>query len=81
VRIDVARQALQSVGASLEAFYYSNGEEDFYIIVNLPDDVRATAVTLASNTSGTFHIRAVSLLTPEEMDEAVRTKVDFRPPG
>ena len=81
VRIDVARQALHSVGGSLEAFYYSNGEEDFYIIVNLPDDVRATAVTLAGNTSGTFRIRAVSLLTPEEMDEAVRTKVDFRPPG
>jgi len=81
VRIGVAQQALQSAGGSLEAFYYSNGEEDFYIIVNLPDDVRATAITLAGNASGTFRIRAVSLLTPEEMDAAVRTKVDFRPPG
>ena len=31
VRIDVAQQALQSVGGSLESFYYSNGEQDFYI--------------------------------------------------
>ena len=66
VRIDVSRRALGSVGGSLEAFYYSNGKQDFYIIVNLPDHVTATAVTL---------------LTPEEMDRAVRLKVDFRPPG
>jgi len=81
VRIGVAKQTLQSVGGSLEAFYYSNGEQDFYIIVNLPDNVSSTAVTLAGNASGTFRIRAVSLLTPEQMDEAVKTKVDFRPPG
>ena len=79
-RIDVAKQTLQSAGGSLEAFYYSNGEQDFYIIVNLPDNISSTAVTLAGNASGTFRIRAVSLLTPEEMDKAVKTRVDFRPP-
>ena len=80
-RIDVAKRALQSVGGSLESFYYSNGEQDFYIIVNLPDNVSSTAITLAGNASGTFSIRAVALLTPEEMDEAVKMKIDFRPPG
>ena len=81
VRIGVAKQALESVGGSLEAFYYSNGEQDFYIIVNLPDNLNATAVTLAGNASGTFRIRSVPILTPDEMDKIVRTKVDFRPPG
>jgi len=80
-RIDVAKQTLQSVGGSLESFYYSNSEQDFYIIVNLPDHVVSTAVTLIGNASGTFRIRAVPLLTPEEMDEAVNLKVKFRPPG
>ena len=80
-RIEAAKQALGSVGGSLEAFYFSNGEQDFYIIVNLPDHVSSTAITLAGNVSGTFSIRAVALLTPEEMDEAVNMKVDFRPPG
>ena len=80
-RIDVSHRALQSVGGSLEAFYYANGEQDFYIIVNLPDQVVSTAVTLVGNASGTFRIRAVPLLTPEEMDQAVKMKVDFRPPG
>jgi len=80
-RIDAAKQALQSVGGSLEAFYFSFGENDFYIIVNLPDNVRTTAITLAGNISGTFSIRGEVLLTPEEMDEAVKRSVIFRPPG
>ena len=63
VRIGVAQQALQSVGGSLESFYYSNGEQDFYIIVNLPDTVSSTAITLAGNASGTFCIRAVASVT------------------
>jgi uncharacterized protein with GYD domain len=81
VRIDAAKQALGSVGGSLESFYYSCDEEDFYITVNLPDYVSAMAVTLAGNASGTFSIRATELLTPEEMDAAVKKSVDFRPPG
>jgi len=81
VRIEVARRALGSVGGSLEAFYYSCNEEDFYIIVNLPDYMSAMAVTLAGNVSGTFSIRATELLTPEEVDLAVKKSVDFRPPG
>lgn len=81
IRIEVSKTALQSVGGSLESFHYSNGEQDFYIIVNLPSYVVATAVTLVGNASGTFRIRAVPLLTPEEMDAAVKMKVDFRPPG
>src|SRR5512143_3210315 len=80
-RIDAARRALASVGGCLETFYYSCDEEDFYITVNLPDYVSAMAVTLAGNVSGTFRIRATELLTPEEMDAAVKKSVDFRPPG
>ena len=79
-RIGAAQQALKCVGGSLEAFYFSNGEQDFYIIVNLPDNVSSTAITLAGNASGTFSIRAVPLLTPEEMDESVKMKIDFHPP-
>ncbi|MFO8035746.1 MAG: GYD domain-containing protein [Anaerolineales bacterium] len=80
-RIQAAKQALGSVGGSLEAFYFSFGEYDFYILVDLPDNVTTTAVTLAGNVSGTFNIKGVSLLTPEELDEAVEKSVDFRPPG
>jgi len=80
-RIEAAKQTLEWVGGSLEAFYFSFGEKDFYIIVDLPDNVTATAVLLAGNVSGTFEIHGVPLLTPQEFDEVVKKSVDFRPPG
>ena len=33
------------------------------------------------NVSGTFAIKTVVLLTPEEVDEAEKKAVNFRPPG
>ena len=81
VGFEAAKQALGSVGGSLEAFYFSFGENDFYIIVDLPDNVTTTAVTLAGNATGTFSINGVALLTAEELDEAIKKSVDFRPPG
>ena len=80
-RIQAAKQALKSVGGSLEAFYFSFGDNDFYIIVDLPDNVSTTAISFAGNISGTFSIKTVVLLTPEEVDEAVKKSVNFRPPG
>jgi uncharacterized protein with GYD domain len=80
-RREAAEKALASVGGSLEAFYFSFGENDFYIIVNLPDNVTTTAVSFVGNITGTFIIKTIVLLTPEEVDEAIEKKVDFRPPG
>lgn len=80
-RIEAAKEALASVGGELEAFYFAFGDYDFYIIVNLPDNVSTTAISWAGNVSGTFSIKTVVLLTPEEIDEAVKKSVTFRPPG
>ena len=80
-RIEAAKQALKSAGGTLEAFYFSFDDNDFYIIVNLPDNVSTTAILFAGNVSGTFRIQAVPLLTPEEVDEAVKMNIDFRSPG
>lgn len=57
------------------------GEKDFYILVDLPDNVTTSAVTLAGNVTGTFSIDGVALLTPEGLDKAIKKSVDFRPPG
>lgn len=80
-RIEAAKQALKSVGGTLEAFYFAFGDYDFYIIVDMPDNVSTTAISFAGNVSGTFSIKTIVLLTPEEVDEAVKKSVDFRPPG
>lgn len=80
-RRQAAQQALKSVGGTLEAFYFSFGDDDFYIIVDLPDNVSTTAVSFVGNVSGAFNIKTIVLLTPEEVDEAIEMNVDFRPPG
>ena len=80
-RREAAIRSLESVGGKLEAFYFAFGDNDFYIIVDLPDNVTTTAVSFAGNVSGTFGIKTIVLLTPEEVDEALKKSVDFRPPG
>jgi uncharacterized protein with GYD domain len=80
-RREAAEEALRSVGGTVEAFYFSFGDNDFYIIIDLPDNVSTTAVSFVGNVSGSFSIRTIVLLTPEEVDEAIKKSVDFRPPG
>lgn len=80
-RYQAVKQALKSVGGSLKAFYFSFGEKDFYVIVDLPDNISASAFTLTANFTGAFNMKTVVLLTPEEIDEAIKKSVDYRPPG
>ena len=46
-----------------------------------PDDATAVAVTMAGCISETFSIKSTVLLTPAEMDEAVKKRPSFRPPS
>jgi uncharacterized protein with GYD domain len=74
-------KALQSVGGSLEAFYYAFGATDVYEIVDLPDDETAAAVALAATSSGRVSVETVVLITPEKIDAAREKNVDYRAPG
>ena len=80
-RAEAVRQAAESLGGSLEAFYFSFGENDFYVVVNLPDNVNATAFTLTGNTSDSFSMKTITLLTPQMLDESLMLKVNYRFPG
>ena len=40
------------LGGTLEAFYYAFGDDDVYVIADLPDNVTAAAVSLAVGASG-----------------------------
>jgi uncharacterized protein with GYD domain len=71
----------EQAGGKLEAFYFAIGESDAYVIADLPDIATAVAVSVAVNAAGTVKLRTVRLLTPEEMDGALKKTVDYRPPG
>jgi uncharacterized protein with GYD domain len=72
---------LASVGGKLEAFYFTFGDEDAVLIVDVPDQVAATAIGLAVNASGAVQTRTSILIAPEEVDEATKRAVHFHPPG
>jgi uncharacterized protein with GYD domain len=71
---------LESLGGRLEAFYFAFGDNDAYVISEGPDHVTAAAISLAVMT-GAVRTKTTVLLTPEEMDQATRTRVKYRPPG
>ena len=72
---------LQSLGGTVEAYYFAFGDHDYFLIADLPDNVSATALSLVGNSSGTINANVTVLLTPEEIDEATKRTVDFRPSG
>ena len=73
---------VKGMGGSLEAFYYAFGDDDVYVIADLPNYAAAVAVSLSVGASGTpAHLKTTVLLKPETVDEAVKRAVDYRPPG
>lgn len=80
-RREVVDKLAASLGGRIEAFYYALGESDVYVIAELPDEVDATAVSLTVNAAGGIALKTVRLLSPEDVDEAAKKSVEYRPPG
>ncbi len=80
-RRGMLEEMVASVGGSVEAFYFAFGEADVYMIVDVPDAASVAALSMTANASGAVTARTVALLTPEEIDEATRKSVPYRPPG
>jgi uncharacterized protein with GYD domain len=80
-RRDAAVEAIESVGGTLEGFYFAFGDNDTYVLADLPDNEAAAAIALTVNASGGATTKTVLLLSPEEVDRAVKRSVTFRSPG
>lgn len=61
--------------------HWAFGDEDVYVTVDLPSNAAAAAMGLITSAAGGVRTSTVVLLTPEEIDEAIRQKVDYRAPG
>ena len=80
-RRDAIAELFSSRGGQLESFYFAFGDTDAYVIGDLPDNETAAALALAINGSGAVSISTKVLLTPEQVDKAAQTRIDYRPPG
>ena len=75
------QKMVESLGGRLEAFFFTFGENDVLTILNLPENLTAAALSLAVTSTGAVRTKTKVLLTAEEIDRAVKTPVDFQPPG
>ncbi len=80
-RREAASKAIKATGGKVEAFYFAFGEHDAYVIVDMPDNASAAAAALAINSTGSVRTTTTVLLTPEEVDSAVKKTVPYRAPG
>jgi uncharacterized protein with GYD domain len=80
-RMEATKKAIESLGGKLEAYYYAFGENDYYLIVDQLESVNVIAGTLIANATGTVKLKTTVLITPEEVDQAVKKTMDWRPPG
>jgi uncharacterized protein with GYD domain len=80
-RRDHFRQNVASLDGSVETLYFAFGSDDLVAIVDLPDNVSSAALSLGIGAGGAFRSRVTVLLTPEEIDEAVRKDISYRRPG
>ena len=80
-RRDAVADTVRGLGGQLESFYFGFGDQDAYVIVDLPDNEAAAAIALTVNAAGGATANTVVLLTPEQVDEAAKRSVDYRSPG
>jgi uncharacterized protein with GYD domain len=77
----VIENTVKALGGTVEAFYFVFGEDDVVVIVDMPDNTSVAALSLRVSAAGGATSSVRVLLTPEELDAAVKKNVDYRAPG
>jgi uncharacterized protein with GYD domain len=74
-------KAVEGLGGKLDAAYFAFGEADVFAVLDLPDAAAAAALSVNMNQTGAITARTILLMTPEEMDAALKKTVQYRAPG
>lgn len=70
-----------NMGGSIESMYFAFGDTDAYIVADFPSDVDAAAVAMTVGAAGAASVKTITLLTPEQIDDATQKTVEYRAPG
>lgn len=72
-REEAIRKLIESLGGKCECVYFGPGT-DAYAIARMPSEAAAASFNLTCNASGRLNVTATPLLTPVQMDEAIKAK-------
>jgi uncharacterized protein with GYD domain len=73
--------AVKALGGKVEEFYFAFGQADAILILDLPDNVTAAAMSLAVSATGAGALKTTPLLSPKDIDAAAKMKINYRAPG
>jgi uncharacterized protein with GYD domain len=74
-------ELFSSLGGTVESMYYAFGDQDVYIVGDLPDNTSAAALSMKVNATGAAACKTIVLMTPQEIDIAIKKSSRYRPPG
>ena len=83
-RSAVIRELVESVGGSLECYYWMFGQYDGMAIVEMPDSHTYAAATLAIISSGSFtHLETHELMEADDLAAIAERarEIAYQPPG
>lgn len=80
-RRKAVEDAVRAMGGHLESYYFAFGDHDVVTIVEVPDNVSAAALAIGISSTGTVGTKTTVLLTSEEVDQATKKTLSFRPAG
>jgi uncharacterized protein with GYD domain len=72
-RIDAIKPPVEKLGGKVECGWFSFGEYDVIVVLNMPDNVAAAAIAMAFAAGGALKsVKTTPLLTAEEAMEAMQ---------
>ena len=83
-REQAVRPVVERLGGSVQGFWWSFGEYDAVVVVQMPDNVSAAAFSIAASASGALKAaKTTPLISIEEGVGAMRMAAEaaYRPPG
>jgi uncharacterized protein with GYD domain len=80
-RRKAVEELLTPLGGKLDAFYFTFGESDAILIIEVPSNETALAIAMTVRATGMVSSKMTPLMPIEEVDRAAKVPVNFSPPG
>jgi uncharacterized protein with GYD domain len=80
-RAAAVQKAAQSLGGKLDEIYYTFGDKDVILLLDMPDNATVAAFAITAASTGLVRVKTTPLLTVEDVDTAIGKNVQYRAPG
>jgi uncharacterized protein with GYD domain len=81
-RRSAADDLVKTLGGAVESYHFAFGDDDAYLICDLPDNRAAATLAMTVSSSGRVSVTTVPLLTVDDVDAiSAGPKPEYTPPG